>query len=186
LFNDRELVVTTALEQADLLKAELAAAGNEKTTLSAEVEDARQLHRDDASRKTATIDELSRKVESLFVDHGIQLKTRDKLAKRCDELAKTVAILDSANEEARNRLAAEGEHTTFLETVLRVERESADAKIRELAEKLEHQVQHRAIADRASVAMRREMAALLRQFAAQRQRGGGGEPEVPGSQQNAA
>jgi chromosome segregation ATPase len=186
LFNDRELVVTTALEQADLLKAELAAAGNEKTTLSAEIEDARQLHRDDASRKTATIDELSRKVESLFVDHGIQLKTRDKLAKRCDELAKTVAILDSANEEARNRLAAEGEHTTFLETVLRVERESADAKIRELAEKLEHQVQQRAIADRASAAMRREMAALLRQFAAQRQRGGGGEPEVPGSQQNAA
>lgn len=168
MFNDREMVITTSLEQAHLLKAELAAAADEKAELKSALEEAEQLRLDDANRKMATIDELNRKVESLFADHGVQLKTRDNLAKRCDELAKAVAALESANDEARVKLAAQAEHATFLETVLRVERETAETRIKQFTEKLEHERQQRAITDRASSAMRQEMAALLRQFAARR------------------
>ncbi len=168
MFNDRELVITSALEQADLLKAELAAANAEIGRLTTVNDETEQLRQDDANRKTAIIDELNRKIESLFVDHGIQLKTRDKLAKRCDDIAKSAAALESANAEATNKLVAQAEHTAFLETVLRVERETAEAKIKELTEKLEDERLQRTATEQVSAAMRQEMAALLRQFATRR------------------
>ncbi|MDO8875382.1 MAG: hypothetical protein Q8M24_10950 [Pseudolabrys sp.] len=186
MFNDRELVITTALEKADLLKAELAAAAEEKSQLTVAMREAEQLHRDDVSRKMAAIDELNRKVESLFADHSVQLKTREKLAKRCDELAKSAAALETENQEAKVKLAAQAEHAAFLETVLRVERETAEARIKELTERLEHERSQRASADRASSAMRLEMAALLRQFTARRRQAGDGDPEVPAPRQDAA
>ena len=168
MFNDREAVITSALEQADLLKAQLAAANDEIAKLTATIDEANQRRQDEDSRQSGMVEDLKQKVESLFVDHGIQLKTRDKLAKRCDELTRTTAALESAQQESKSKLAAQAEHTRFLETVLRVERETADAKIKELTEKLEHERVQRSAADDASAAMRREMAQLLRQFAARR------------------
>lgn len=168
MFNDREAVITSALEEADLLKAQLAAANEEIAKLTATIDETNQRRQDEDSRQSGMIDDLKHKVESLFVDHGIQLKTRDKLAKRCDELTKTTAALETAQQESKSKLAAQAEHARFLETVLRVERETADAKIKELTEKLEHERVQRAAADDASAAMRREMALLLRQFAARR------------------
>ncbi len=168
MFNDRELVITSALEQTDLLKAELAAANAEIGRLTTVNDETERLRQDDANRKAAIIDELNRKIESLFVDHGIQLKTRDKLARRCDDIAKSAAALESANAEATNKLVAQAEHTAFLETVLRVERETAEAKIKELTEKLEDERLQRTATEQVSAAMRQEMAALLRQFATRR------------------
>lgn len=186
MFNDREMVITSALEQADLLKAELAAAADEKAQLTAALDEANRLHQDDAARYEAAIEELNRKLESLFVDNGIQLKTREKLAKRCDELAKTSAALESERQEAKSRLSTQSEHTRFLETVLRVERETAEARIKELTEKLEHERVQRAAADDASAAMRREMAALLRHFAARRTQPELRKADAPAPQQDAA
>ena len=199
MFNDRELVITSALEQTDLLKAELAAANAEIGRLTTVIDEAEQLRQDDADRKTAIIDELNRKIESLFVDHGIQLKTRDKLAKRCDDIAKSAAALEAANEEATNKLVAQAEHTAFLETVLRVERETAETKIRELTEQLEHERLQRTATEQVSAAMRQEMAALLRQFATRRHlhdasqlhhatqgHDAGGDADLPRARQNAA
>lgn len=168
MFNDRELVVTSALEKADLLKAELAAAGEEKTRLIAEIQAVEQLRQDDSQRQRTIVDELNRKVESLFADNGVQMKTREKLAKRCDELMKTVAALEADNEEARTKLGAQGEHAAFLETILRVERETAEAKIQALTEKLEQERRQNAAGGEAANAMRQEMAALLREITARR------------------
>jgi chromosome segregation ATPase len=186
MFNDREMVITTALEQADLLKAELSAATDEKAQLSAALDEANRRHQDDTARQAAAIEDLNRKLESLFVDNGIQLKTRDKLAKRCDELTKTSVALESERQEAKSRLATQSEHTRFLETVLRVERETAEARIKELTEKLEHEHAQRAAADDASAVMRREMAALLRHFAARRPQPELREAEAMAPQQDAA
>jgi chromosome segregation ATPase len=186
MFNDREVVITSALEQADLLKAELAAATDEKAQLTAALDEANRLHQDDAARHEATIEDLNRKLESLFVDNGIQLKTREKLAKRCDEMAKTSAALESERQEAKSRLATQSEHTRFLETVLRVGRETAESRIKELTEKLEHERVQRAAADDASAAMRREMAALLRHFAARRPQAERHDAEARAPQQDAA
>lgn len=186
MFNDREVVITSALEQADLLKAELAAAGDEKARLTAALDEANRRQQDDATRHEAEIEDLNRKIESLFVDNGIQLKTREKLAKRCDELTKSAAALESERQETKSRLATQGEHTRFLETVLRVERETAEARIKELTEKLEHERAQRSAADDASAVLRREMAALLRHFAARRSQGELHEAELPAPQQNAA
>ena len=166
MFNDREAVITSALEEADLLKAQLAAANEEIAKLTATIDEANQRRQDEDARQSGMVEDLKQKVESLFVDHGIQLKTRDKLAKRCDELTRATTALETAQQEAKAKLAAQAEHTRFLETVLRVERETADAKIKELTEK--HERVQRAAADDASAAMRREMAQLLRQFAARR------------------
>ena len=186
MFNDRELVVTSALEKADLLKAELAAAGEEKARLVAEMQEADQLRQDDSQRQRTIVEELNRKVESLFADNGVQMKTREKLAKRCDELAKTVAALEADNADARAKLSAQSEHTTFLETVLRVERETAEVKIRELTEKLEQERQQNAAGSEAANAMRQEMAALLGEITARRRAAVSVEPEAPAPQWNAA
>lgn len=186
MFNDRELVVTSALERADLLKAELAAAGEEKARLIAEMQEAEQLRQDDSQRQARIVEELNRKVESLFADNGVQMKTREKLAKRCDELAKTVAALEADNAEARSKLSAQGEHTTFLETVLRVERETADAKIRELNEKLEQERRQNVAGGEAASAMRQEMAALLREMTARRRAPISVETAAPAPQSDAA
>jgi ribosome-binding protein aMBF1 (putative translation factor) len=184
LFNDRELIITSALEQADLLKAELAAQAAEQSNLTRSIEQTEQLHQDDRRRNMAIIAELNRKIETLFLDHGVQLKTRDRLAKRCDDLAKVVAALESANQEANAKLATQGEHTTFLETVLRVERETAQARIKELTEELEQERLQRTATDRASSVARGEMAILLRHIA--RRQASAGEPQTPSSQLNAA
>ncbi len=187
MFNDRELVVTSALEKADLLKAELAAAGEEKARLIAEIEATEQLRQDDSQHQRTIVEELNRKVESLFADNGVQMKTREKLAKRCDELAKTVAALEADNADTHSKLNAHGEHTTFLETVLRVERETAEAKIRELTEKLEQERQLNAAGGEATNAMRQEMAALLREITARRRPAVvSAEPAAPAPQWDAA
>jgi chromosome segregation ATPase len=184
LFNDREMIITSALEQADLLKAELAAAAAEQSKLTRAIGQTEQLHQDDRSRNTAIIDELNRRIETLFLDHGVQLKTRDRLAKRSDDLAKVVAALESANGEANAKLAAQSEHTTFLETVLRVERETSEGKIKELTEKLERERLQRTAADRASSVARGEMAILLRHIA--RRQADAAERQTPASQLSAA
>jgi hypothetical protein len=186
MFNDRELVITSALEQADLLKAELVAAADEKAQLTAALDEAKRRHEADATRHEAELEDLNRKIESLFVDNGIQLKTREKLAKRCDELTKATAALESEKQETKSRLATQGEHTRFLETVLRVERETAEAKIKELTDKLEHERAQRAAADEASALLRREMAALLRHVAARRSSRTLHEAELQAPQQDAA
>lgn len=186
MFNDRELVVTSALEKADLLKAELAAAGEEKARLVAEIEATEQLRQDDSQRQQTIVEELNRKVESLFADNGVQMKTREKLAKRCDELAKTVAALEADSADTRAKLSAQGEHTSFLETVLRVERETAEAKIRELTEKLEQERQQNAAGGEAASAMRQEMAALLREMTVRRRAPVSVETATPAPQWDAA
>ncbi len=68
----------------------------------------------------------------------------------------------------RTNWRRQAEHTAFLETVLRVERETAEAKIKELTEKLEDERLQRTATEQVSAAMRQEMAALLRQFATRR------------------
>lgn len=177
MFNDREMVITTTLEQADLLKAELAAIADERSKLTSAIEHTEQLRRDDRTHSATAIDELNRKLESLFADNGVQFKTREKLAKRCDELAKANASLESAHKGARAKITAQDEHTAFLETVLRVERETSAARIKELTEKLEQERTQRAAADKASIAMRQEMAILLRHIA-RRKAADAGQPEV--------
>jgi hypothetical protein len=168
MFNDRELVITSALEQADLLKAELTSTSAENVRLSAALERAERIGIEDRKTHTTVVDELNRKLESLFVDHGVQLKTRAKLASRCDELNKANAAFEAGHREAQAKLAAQGEHSTFLETILRVERETAEARIRELSDQLEQERMQRAVSDRAQSAMRQEMAILLRAIARQR------------------
>jgi chromosome segregation ATPase len=185
LFNDREMIITTTLEHADLLNAELAATATERSNLTRAIEQTEQLHQEDRSRNEAIIDELNRKLESLFADNSVQFKTREKLAKRCDELAKANAALDSAHKGATAKIAARDEHATFLETVLRVERETAAARIKELTEKLEQERTQRTAADHASSAMRQEMAILLRQIA-QRQPADAGERQTPAAHRDAA
>lgn len=184
MFNDREMVITMALEEAALLKAQLAVATEEKARLSEAINQAEQTQQRDQGRNEAIIDELNRKVESLFVDHGVQLKTRDKLARRCEELTRTNAALEIAGDEAAARLKAQSEHTTFLETVLRVERETAEVRLRELNDRLEEERIQRAASDKASSGMRQEMAILLRHIA--RRRAEAEQPDAPAPQQDAA
>jgi chromosome segregation ATPase len=186
MFNDREMIITSALEQADLLKAQLAAATAENERLAAVIDETEKLQKDRIKQHAAITDELNRKLGSLFVDNGVQMKTRDKLARRCDELTKANAALESAQAEAQARLSAQADHTAFLETVLRVERETAAAETRKLAEKLEQESLQRVAAEQAVKAMRRDMAALLQDMLARRLRAGSDEPEVPARHLNAA
>lgn len=65
MFNDREAVITSALEQADLLKAQLAAANDEIAKLTATIDEANQRRQDEDSRQSGMVEDLKQKVESL-------------------------------------------------------------------------------------------------------------------------
>ncbi|MDO9411147.1 MAG: hypothetical protein Q7T81_01045 [Pseudolabrys sp.] len=184
MFNDREMVVTMALEESALLKAQLAVATEETARLNEAINQAEQTHQRDQGRSEAIIDELNRKVESLFAEHSVQLKTRDNLARRCEDLTRTNAALEVASSEASARLKAQSEHTTFLETVLRVERETAEIRLKALNDRLEDERIQRAASDRTSSSIRQEMAILLRHIA--RRRAESEQLDSSASQQNAA
>lgn len=167
-YDDRETVAASALAELDVANAKLANVADQAEALAGAVKTV-ELHRQSESQKlAATIQEQAGKIDTLFTDQSMQFRVRDKLAKQCEELARTIGHLESEQRQTKTELEFQAGMSEFLETVLRVERETTDEKIKQLTEALEREQAARIATDRASAAMRQEIAALLAQLTTRR------------------
>jgi DNA repair exonuclease SbcCD ATPase subunit len=133
-FNDRELAIVSAGENYAEIKTELTAALAETFRLSAAAEVENQRHRNELNRQNLQFNEHIKKIDDVAVERTRQIeyleKSRAELASRCDDLSKAVVALEC--EKANARQEHESQAVVVLETLLRVERESAECKINEL------------------------------------------------------
>ena len=171
-YNDRETVVASAFADIDVLKAKLATAGAEAERLIAAVEATQLRHQDECAELQAKIDDQAKRIGTLFGDQNMHFKVRDTLAKRCEELTETINGLESAQKQSQTELEFQTGLGNFLETMLRVERETAQenaaaaqATIAQLTEELARERAERATTEETSVVMRQEIATLLAQLA---------------------
>lgn len=172
--NDSELALASAQERIEELKVELATKPEESARLTAAVEEANRRHRSELNRRSRHFEEQIKKFEGLISERDVEIENlqmaRAKSEARCDDLAKTVASLESAQQYECKKVESGVGQVEFLETVLRVEREAAELKIAELTAELQRaRVEHSA-AERATAAMRKEVVLLLPKLSARRSR----------------
>jgi DNA repair exonuclease SbcCD ATPase subunit len=189
-FNDREIAITSAQESVEPLKAELAAKTAETVRLAAALEEANQRPRNELDQQRTQFENQVRKLEAVVAERDMQVKdleeARAKIAERCDNLAEIVDALENTQQHARERIESQAGHVELLEQLLKVEREAAELKIRELTAELQRERLEHSAAERASAAMRKDIVLLLPKLAARRYRPAEPEPEISISQDNAA
>jgi chromosome segregation ATPase len=167
-FDDRETIAASALADLDVANAKLAGVAHQAEVLVAAAETAERRNLDECKKLTATIEDQAKKIDTLFSDQNMQFRVRDKLAKQYDELSKAMGHVESENRQTKTELEFQTGLSEFLETMLRVERETADERIKQLTEALESEKAERSALDQASAVMRQEVASLLAQLSARR------------------
>jgi len=187
-FNDRELAIVSTQERYAQIKVALTAAQAETFRLSASAEEANQRHGNDLNQQGAQFKDQIRKFECAAVEQNRQLKyleeSRAKLASRCDDLSKVVVTLESEKANAQKKY--ESQAVAVLETILRVERESAERKINELTAELQHERVERLNSERTSAGIRKDIVILLPKLAALQSRATSSELDPFVSENSAA
>ena len=163
-YDDRETVAASALAELDVANAKLMNVAEKAEALAGAAQTAENYRQDECQKLTATIQEQADKIDTLFTDQSMQFRVRDKLAKQCEELARTIGHLESEQRQTKTELEFQSGLSEFLEAVLRVERENSDEKVKELTDALERETSARLAIEQASAAMRQEIAALLGQL----------------------
>ncbi|MBI1203819.1 MAG: hypothetical protein GC182_15060 [Rhodopseudomonas sp.] len=163
-YDDRETVAASALAELDVANAKLMNVAEQAEALAGAAKTAEMHGQDERQKLTATIQEQAEKIDTLFNDQSMQFRVRDKLAKQCEELGRTIGHLESEQRQTKTELEFQSGLSEFLEAVLRVERENSDEKVKELTEALERETSARLAIEQASAAMRQEIAALLGQL----------------------
>ena len=94
--------------------------------------------------------------EAIIVERDIQVreleKARATLADRCGELAKTMGVLESTQQHAQENFESQAGQARVLEALLKIEREAAELKIKELAAELQRERLRRPSLGRSSAA----------------------------------
>ncbi len=128
------------------------------------------------SRITRLLEEREQQLETLQGTHS-------QVAKRYHELAQAAESHEIAQKTAREHAKSQAELIQVLEALLKVERETAERKIAELAAALEHERAARADAERSSATMRKDIVSLLPKLVARR---GDAEAGAPAKHEDAA
>jgi chromosome segregation ATPase len=167
-FNNRELAITAAQEEVEQLQAMV------KRRLADAIEDTNQRYRNELNQQRAHFEDQIKKIEAVVEKRDMQIKSLDKsravLAKRYDDLAKTVDALENTYKHTQEKFESQDGQVEFLETILRVERETAERQIKELTDELQRERLEHSVAERASAAMRKNIVHLLPDLAARRNR----------------
>ncbi len=136
-FNDRETILASALEKIDTLNSELIAASADTFKVVAVTTGEKQRYRSELNQQKASFEARIKTLESTGAAQDTQIKNL---------------------EEVRTRLARRVE---ILETLRKSERESAEFKIKELTEELQHERLGCSAEQRAFAALRNETTSLL-------------------------
>jgi chromosome segregation ATPase len=187
-FNDREITIVSTQEKNSQLKAEMTTTRAESIRLAAAIEKENQRHCNELNQQSAHFKDQIRKIEGIAAERSMQVKdleeARAKLANRCDDLTKTVDALKSARQNARKKI--ESQTVEVLETLLRIEKESAEIKITELTAELQRARLEHSAAERASAGIRENIVLLLPKLAALRSLPTSSELDTSISHNNAA
>jgi chromosome segregation ATPase len=171
--NDKNIVIASAQEKIENLKAKLIAIPAETIRLTTAIkEEANTRHRHELNQQRAHFDNQVKKLDGVIAKRDMLLKdleiVRAELAERCNDLSKTVSALESGRQFAQERIELQTGHIQAIETMSRIEREAMELKIKELTVELQcERVEHSA-AERMSAAIRKNIVLLLPRLAARR------------------
>jgi len=187
-FNDREIAIVSTQEKYAQMKTELIAALAEKFRNSQTIEDANRRHRDELNQQSAYFKEQITGLEGVAVERSRQIKTLQeseaRLASRCESLDQIVHTLQHEKKCAQGKY---GSHAVeVLETLLKVERENAENKIRELTAVLQHERVEYFNTERTSAGIRKNIVLLLPKLAALRSADASSELDPATHRNNAA
>ena len=142
-FNNRETILSTALEQIEALNAELVLASAERFKVVAATTGEKQRYRSELNQQKSAFENRIKTLETEVADQVAQIK---------------------GLEDARSRLARRIE---ILETLRKSEREALEFKIKELTEELRHERLGYSAEHRALAALHHETTSLVPKLAAQ-------------------
>ena len=172
--NDTKMAIVIAQEEVKPLKEQLTAKTAETIKLAAAIDEANRRHRIELNQQSELFEKRIKKIEAVATMRDMQVKdletTRLDLARRCQDLAKTVDALASTQQDAREKIDYQAKHIEALESLFRVEREAAELKITELTAEMERERLEHAAAERASAAMRKDIVLLLPKLAERQNR----------------
>jgi len=167
--NDKDMIIASTQEKIENLKEKLAAT---PATLATAIEEANTRHRHELNQQRAHFDNQIKKLEGVVAKRDMLLKdleiARAGFAERCNDLSKTVSVLESARQFAQERIELQTGHIQALETMSRIEREAMELKIKELTVELQCERVERSVAERMSAAIRKNIILLLPRLAARR------------------
>ncbi len=182
-FDQRGALLVEARQMIETLAAQLAAKTAEAEKLAAPIDEERRRHRDaltqQAVRFEIEIARLTRLLDERERAFGTLQDAHTRVAKRHEELSRSAAGFEAAQQTARDHVKSQGELIQVLEALLKVERDTAAGKIEELTAALDAERAARAELEKSSATMRRDIVHLLPKLVAR-------NGETPASREDAA
>jgi hypothetical protein len=189
-FNDREVAIASARETVEFLRRDVAARTMEASSLRATIKEANRRHCNDLNEQDAHFRIQIKKLEAMVEERDMRLKeldrTHSKLVERYNGLAKTVDALESTKRSAGERTKSQNDLVERLETLLRIEREAAEIKIKDLTAELQRERWARSAAETSAAKAQNDIVQLSPRLAARRSRANEHEHDASTSQNNAA
>jgi chromosome segregation ATPase len=189
-FNDREVAIASARETIEFLRRDVAAKTMEASSLRATIKEENRRHSNELNRQETHFKIQIKKLEAMVAERDMRLeeldKTHSQLVERCNGLAKTVNALESTKRSAGEKTKYQNDRVERLETLLRVEREAAEIKIKDLTGELQRERLARSAAETRSVMAQNDIVPLSPKLAARRPRANEYEHDTSMSKNNAA
>lgn len=189
--NDKIVDIATHQDSIERLRAELAAAlahTHRKVTEAEEKVD--QRHCEERKLQVAGFEKRLAGAQALIAERDRQIETLEKayaeLAGCCDGLSRQIVALEDAQQQAGVALHSQSQHIDFLETMLNVERDNAQATLKALVAEFDRERQEIADRERQSAEFRKNIVLLLPKLAARRPAEAGPEQDVPDAEAQVA
>ena len=171
--NNKVVDIATTQETVERQKSELAAIQTEKLQMETAIEKkANRRHRDELKQQCARFDSQIRGLRMIIAARDRKIKNLEaaqaELTARFECLSKTAATFEDTQQHVQKKVKSQAEQIEFLETLLKIERETSEAKMRTLItefqqERLEHYAK-----EHVSAEMRKDIVLLLPKLAARR------------------
>ena len=189
-FNDREVAIASARETIEFLRRDVAARTMEASGLRTKIKEEDRRHCNELKQQDAHFKIQIKKLEAMVAERDMRIeeldKTHAKLVERCNGLAKTVNTLESTKRSAGEKTKYQNDRVERLETLLRVEREAAEIKIKDLTTELQRERLARSAAETRAVTAQNDIVPLSPKLAARRSRVNEYELDTAISKNNAA
>ena len=153
-------------------------------------EKANRHHHDELKRQCSRFDIQIQELRTIIEGRDCKIKELEteqaELTARLECLSKTAATFEGTKQGAENIIKSQAENIELLEALLRVERETSEAKTKALIKELQQERLENYAKEQASTEMRRDIVLLLPKLAARRNKSYAPEQAPANSCNNAA
>ena len=189
--NNKTVDIAITQETVERKKAELAALQAEILRVETATEEkANRRHRDELKQQCARFDAQILELRTTVAERDRKIKDLEtaqaELTANFECLSKMAATFEGAKQSVENKIRSQAENIEFLETLLRVERETSEAKMRALIKGLQQERLENYTKEQVSTEMRRDIVLLLPKLAARRNKSYAPEQDSSNSCNNAA